>query len=141
MKTLLSKISIFFNTWIFCGFFFKLVLNAFSMNVEKKYKKKTFCGRIYKWIMFYTFFILFWLKPFSTKIYNKKLSNKYILQKQLILATWNLILVWYVLPQYTNQHYQIDLKQQYTAHYIILNNGILKSSSSIFPRSEGYITL
>ena len=25
-------------------------------------------------------------------------------------------------------------------HYIILNNGILKSNSSIFPRSEGYIT-
>ena len=24
--------------------------------------------------------------------------------------------------------------------YIILNNGILKSNSSIFPRSEGYIT-
>ena len=25
-------------------------------------------------------------------------------------------------------------------HYIIPNNGILKSNSSIFPRSEGYIT-
>ena len=25
-------------------------------------------------------------------------------------------------------------------HYIILNNGILKLYSSIFPRSEGYIT-
>ena len=25
-------------------------------------------------------------------------------------------------------------------HYIILNNGILKSKSTIFPRSEGYIT-
>ena len=25
-------------------------------------------------------------------------------------------------------------------HYIILNNGILKSNSSIIPRSEGYIT-
>ena len=25
-------------------------------------------------------------------------------------------------------------------HYIILNNGILKSNSSVFPRSEGYIT-
>ena len=25
-------------------------------------------------------------------------------------------------------------------HYIILKNGILKSNSSIFPRSEGYIT-
>ena len=28
----------------------------------------------------------------------------------------------------------------YTVHYIILNNGILKSNSSIFPRSEWYIT-
>ena len=28
----------------------------------------------------------------------------------------------------------------YTEHYIILNNGILKSNSSILPRSEGYIT-
>ena len=26
------------------------------------------------------------------------------------------------------------------SHYIILNNGILKSNSSIFPRSQGYIT-
>ena len=25
-------------------------------------------------------------------------------------------------------------------HYIIINNGIMKSNSSIFPRSEGYIT-
>ena len=25
-------------------------------------------------------------------------------------------------------------------HYIILNNGILKSNSSLFPRSEGYIS-
>ena len=25
-------------------------------------------------------------------------------------------------------------------HYIILNNGILKSNSTIYPRSEGYIT-
>ena len=25
-------------------------------------------------------------------------------------------------------------------HYIICNNGILKTNSSIFPRSEGYIT-
>ena len=28
----------------------------------------------------------------------------------------------------------------YISHYIILNIGILKSNSSIFPRSEGYIT-
>ena len=28
----------------------------------------------------------------------------------------------------------------YIVHYIIINNGILKSNSSIFPRSEGYIT-
>ena len=28
-----------------------------------------------------------------------------------------------------------------TVHYIILNNGILISNSSIFPRSKGYITL
>ena len=28
----------------------------------------------------------------------------------------------------------------YIIHYIILNNGTLKSNSSIFPRSEGYIT-
>ena len=25
-------------------------------------------------------------------------------------------------------------------HYIILNNGILKSNSSVFPRSDGYIS-
>ena len=30
--------------------------------------------------------------------------------------------------------------EDYTYHYIILNNGILKSNSSIFPQSEGYIT-
>ena len=29
---------------------------------------------------------------------------------------------------------------KYMDHYIILNNEILKSNSSIFPRSEGYIT-
>ena len=28
----------------------------------------------------------------------------------------------------------------YSLHYIILNNGILKSNSAIFPRSEGYIS-
>ena len=28
----------------------------------------------------------------------------------------------------------------FTCHYIILNNGIPKSNSSIFPRSKGYIT-
>ena len=28
----------------------------------------------------------------------------------------------------------------FTVHYIILNNGILKSNSSIFPRSKRYIT-
>ena len=27
-----------------------------------------------------------------------------------------------------------------TIHYIILNNAILKSNSSVFPRSEGYIS-
>ena len=31
-------------------------------------------------------------------------------------------------------------KVECTLHYIILNNGILKSNSSKFPRSEGYIT-
>ena len=31
-------------------------------------------------------------------------------------------------------------KLKYTTHYIILNNGILKLNSLIFPRSEGYIT-
>ena len=29
---------------------------------------------------------------------------------------------------------------QYLGHYIILNNGILKSNSSVFPRSKGYIS-
>ena len=32
------------------------------------------------------------------------------------------------------------LPREYHGHYIILNNGILKSNTSIFPHSEGYIT-
>ena len=28
----------------------------------------------------------------------------------------------------------------FTVHYIIHNNGILKSNTTIFPRSKGYIT-
>ena len=32
------------------------------------------------------------------------------------------------------------MRSRSSCHYILLNNGILKSNSSIFPRSEGYIT-
>ena len=34
----------------------------------------------------------------------------------------------------------MKLSGSITNHFIILNDGILKSNSSIFPRSEGYIT-
>ena len=37
-------------------------------------------------------------------------------------------------------HISASQKETRHWHYIILNNGILKSNSSIFPRSEGYIT-
>ena len=36
--------------------------------------------------------------------------------------------------------YNVEIELSSIVHYIILNNGILKSNSSIFPRSEGYIT-
>ena len=44
----------------------------------------------------------------------------------------------YSTVQYSTQQY--STVQYSTLHYIILNNGILKSNSSIFPRSEGNIT-
>ena len=33
-----------------------------------------------------------------------------------------------------------ETAKRWLIHYIILDNGILKSNSTIFPRSEGYIT-
>ena len=44
---------------------------------------------------------------------------------------------WTVMYLCNELHFTV---QYSTVHYIILNNGILKSNSSIFPRSKGYIT-
>ena len=45
----------------------------------------------------------------------------------------------FTLPFFSNRMGVYRL-QRYILHYIILNNGILKSNSSIFLLSEGYIT-
>ena len=48
-------------------------------------------------------------------------------------------LVWLPEPRHTHPRAPL-LEHHCTVHYIILNNGILKSNSSIFLRTEGYIT-
>ena len=37
-----------------------------------------------------------------------------------------------------NKETSVDFRKASAEHYIIHNNGILKSNSSIFPRSEGF---
>ena len=81
-------------------------------------------------------FMSFFLAQFIIFVLNLEEAKQYVL--------W--VKCWFEKPCLVQYLDILHVGLRYVAgcscilHYIILNNGILKSNSTIFPQSEGYIT-